>query len=153
MKTALLPAFAVLLQAPAPERKPPMKTAQGEFDVELSPLETGHKVEPERMGRLAGDKVYRGDLEGTGVVELLFGGDPKSGSAAIVGIEKVTGKLHGRAGTFLLHHRGVMERGKQEYSIGIVPDSGTGELAGISGTVSIRIDGKKHFYALEYAIR
>ena len=148
MKPAIL---LLLLMATTADPKP--QTARGDFDVKLTPLETSHKQDPAHLGRMSGEKVYRGDLEATGVAELLTGGDPKTGSAAIVGMEQVTGKLHGRAGTFILHHRGVMHAGQQEYSVGIVPDSGTGELAGLSGKMEIKIEGKKHFYALEYALK
>jgi hypothetical protein len=147
MKAAIL-LMALML---SPDPKP--QIARGEFDVKLTPLETSHKQDPEHLGRMSGEKVYHGELEGTGVAELLTGGDPKTGSAAIVGMEKITGKLRGRSGTFIVHHTGVMEKGKQTYSVGIVPDSGTGELAGISGKMVITIEGKKHFYALEYSLK
>ena len=158
MKPAILLLALLFAQTPGVNKDPkaspmPTQTAKGEFDVKLTPLETSHKQDPDHLGRMAGEKSYRGDLEATAIAELLTGGDPKTGSAAIVGMEKVTGKLHGRAGTFILHHRGVMHAGKQEYSIGIVPGSGTGELAGISGKMEIVIEGKKHFYTLEYELR
>jgi hypothetical protein len=74
------------------------------------------------------------------------------GSAGYVAIEKVTGKLHGRAGTFVLQHTGTMNRGAQKLSITVVPDSGTGELVGLSGKMNIIIAGGKHSYEFDYSL-
>ena len=97
------------------------------------------------------DKQYYGDIEATAKGQMLTVGSP-SGSAVYVAIERVTGMLHGRGGTFALHHRGIMTRGQPELTIAVVPDSGTDDLAGISGNLAIEIVDKKHFYIFDYAL-
>ena len=82
---------------------------------------------------------------------MLTTGTP-SGSAVYVAIERVTGTLHGHKGSFALHHRGIMTRGQPELTIAVVPDSGTDDLAGISGNLSIEILDKKHFYSFDYTL-
>jgi hypothetical protein len=96
------------------------------------------------------DKVFHGDLEATSHGEMLTAMGAAKTSGAYVAVERVSGTLLGRRGTFALVHRGVMAEGKQELSISVVPDSGTGELQGLTGTLGIRIepDGK-HFYDFE----
>lgn len=74
------------------------------------------------------------------------------GSAVYTAIERVTGALDGRAGTFALYHTGVMKRGAQKLVIGIVPDSGTGALAGIAGEMTIQISDGQHHYTLAYTL-
>ena len=96
------------------------------------------------------DKQFAGDLAGTSQGEMLSVGTAVEGSAGYVAMEQVTGTLEGRSGTFALQHSGTLNRGAQALSISVVPDSGTGQLAGISGSMSIRIDGGKHSYDFEY---
>jgi hypothetical protein len=67
-------------------------------------------------------------------------------------MEKVTGTLAGRAGTFVLQHSGTMTRGVQQLTVTVVPDSGTGALAGLSGTMTVRIEGGKHSYEFTYEL-
>ena len=99
------------------------------------------------------DKQYHGDLEGTGQGQMLTAGTNVKGSGAYVAIETVTGTLKGRTGTFVLQHSGTMTQNKPQLTITIVPDSGTGQLAGISGKMTIIIAGDgKHSYDLEYAL-
>jgi len=74
------------------------------------------------------------------------------GSAGYVAIDHVTGELDGRKGSFVLQHSGAMNRGAQVLSIMVVPDSGTGELAGLSGTLSINIVDGLHFYDFIYSL-
>jgi len=127
--------------------------AKGEFDVKLVPQPSEDKSEGSPMGRMTIDKVFRGDIDGTSKGEMLTAMSPAiKDSGVYVAVERVTGTLNGRKGTFALHHTGIMDRGKQNLSVTIVPDSGTGDLAGITGTMKIIIDGKKHFYELEYRI-
>jgi hypothetical protein len=104
------------------------------------------------VGRLGVAKKYHGDLEGTGRGEMLGLRTAVKGSAGYVAIEVVTGLLAGRSGTFALQHAGIMTRGTPQLSVTVVPDSGTGELAGISGTMTINIIDGKHFYEFDYAI-
>ncbi|HEX7877978.1 MAG TPA: DUF3224 domain-containing protein [Candidatus Eisenbacteria bacterium] len=124
--------------------------ARGPFDVKLTPQSpTGDNPEP-TLGRMLLVKSFHGDLEATSTGEMLTAGTSTKGSAAYVAVERVTGTLHGRRGTFSLHHTGIMTRGVPDLSIHVVPDSGDGELAGISGTLAIQIEGGKHSYELTY---
>jgi hypothetical protein len=98
------------------------------------------------------DKTYSGDLVGKGVGRMLSAMTEVKGSAGYVAIERVSGTLHGRTGSFVLQHSGTMSRGAQQLVITIVPDSGTGELAGITGSKMIRIVEGKHFYDMDYEL-
>jgi hypothetical protein len=124
--------------------------ASGSFDVTLAALD--HSAGDSTLGRMSINKTFHGDLDGTSKGEMLTAGTSVAGSAVYVAIERVTGTLHGRAGSFALHHVGVMTRGAPALTVTVVPDSGTGELAGITGTLAINIDGGKHFYELGYQI-
>lgn len=126
--------------------------ARGPFDVKITP-QSDDKVEGGALGRMSIDKQYHGDLEGTGKGEMLTAGSGVKGSGAYVAVERVSGTLQGRRGTFLLQHRGIMTRGAPDLAIMVVPDSGTGELAGLAGKMAIVIapDGK-HSYDFEYSI-
>lgn len=123
-------------------------TASGEFDVKLAAQLTQDKS----LGRLLIDKQFRGDLTGSSKGEMLSAATEVKGSAGYVAIEKVTGALQGRSGTFVLQHSGTMNRGDGQLSVTVVPDSGTGELQGIKGRMTIRIAGGKHSYEFEYSI-
>lgn len=129
-----------------------MRVAKGAFDVKITPLELGGPVEAEKLGRLAIDKVYHGGLEAKAYGQMLTADSEVKGSAVYVAVERVTGTLDGRKGSFSLHHRGVMTRGEPALSIDVVPDSGTAELAGLTGTLHITIEGGKHFYDFEYRL-
>ena len=125
-----------------------MMQASGPFEVKLTPdagVSGGY-------GRMTMSKQYHGGLEATAVGEMLSGGDPKAGTTGYVAIETVTGSLDGKAGTFQLMQWGTMADGKRELKVGVVPGSGTGALAGISGTMTIEIADGKHTYRLEYAV-
>lgn len=124
--------------------------ATGPFDVKMLPQDD---KAADGVTRFVLDKQYHGDLEGTAKGQMLTGGMSAEKSGAYVAIEKFTGTLQGRSGTFVLHHTGVMTRGKSELTILVAPDSGTGQLAGISGkmTINIAADGK-HSYDLEYTL-
>ena len=123
--------------------------AKGEFDVKVLPVA---QDAASGLGRMSIDKTFRGDLVGTSVGEMLTAMSPVEGSGAYVAVERVTGALAGRNGSFALHHTGVMERGKPSLVITVVPDSGTDVLACIAGTLTIEITGGKHFYELEYTL-
>ena len=128
--------------------------AKGEFDVKLVPQPSDDTSEGSQMGRMTIDKVFRGDLEGVSKGEMLTAMSPSfKDSGVYVAVERISGTLNGRKGTFALHHTGIMDRGQQNLKVTIVPDSGTGELAGIRGTMNIIIEGKKHFYELDYSIK
>ena len=104
------------------------------------------------VGRFALDKVFRGDLEAVSQGEMLSLITSVSGSAGYVALEVVTGTLSGRSGTFALQHSGIMNRGAPSLSLQIIPDSGTLELSGLSGTMEIDRSDGKHQYALEYEL-
>jgi hypothetical protein len=98
------------------------------------------------------DKKFTGDLEAASQGEMLSAGTAVKGSAGYVAIEKVTGTLHGREGSFILQHNATMNRGAPSLSIAVVPDSGTGALAGIAGTMQIIIENKQHSYTFDYSL-
>ena len=128
------------------------KHVAGPFDVTVTPQGQPEVQGGVTTGRMAIDKRYHGDLEGTGVGEMLSAMTTTEGSAGYVAIECVTGSLQGRSGSFVVQHSGTMARGAQALSISVVPDSGTGELAGIAGTMRIRIEERKHFYEFDYVL-
>lgn len=109
-------------------------------------------AEAAKLGRMSIDKQLHGDLEGTSKGEMLSAMTDVKGSAGYVAIERVTGTLHGRSGTFLLQHSGTMNRGDAQLSVAVVPDSGTGDLTGIAGHLAINIAGKQHFYEFDYTL-
>jgi hypothetical protein len=127
-------------------------TARGAFEVRLTPQPSDRQPDDPALGRMWLDKQFRGDLEATSRGQMLTAMTDLKGSAGYVAIERVTGTLHGRAGTFVLQHTGTMTRGAPGLTITVVPDSGTEELAGLSGRMTIIIADGKHSYELEYAL-
>ncbi|MET0289984.1 MAG: DUF3224 domain-containing protein, partial [Pseudoxanthomonas sp.] len=103
-------------------------------------------------GRMSLDKTFSGGLQGIGVGEMLAARSPVATSAAYVAIERVTGTLAGRRGSFVLVHRGVMHGGEQQLEIQISPESGSGALKGIAGSLSLRVEGGVHHYDLAYTL-
>jgi hypothetical protein len=126
-----------------------MLHAHGTFTVKVAPLTP---APAEGLGRFSIDKEIHGDLEATTKGEMFSGGDPKAGVAGYVAIEVVTGTLGGRRGSFALQHFATMDSSGPKMNVIVVPGSGTGELKGIAGAFTIRIDGGKHFYDLEYTL-
>jgi len=125
-----------------------MMHARGAFDVKITPVTTDPI-----LGRMSLAKVLHGDLEGTSAGEMLTAGTSVKDSGAYVAVERVTGTLQGRRGTFILQHSGTMTRGAPQLTITVVPDSGTEQLARIAGSMKIIIDKDgKHFYDLEYTL-
>jgi hypothetical protein len=124
--------------------------ATGPFDVKMIPQDD---KTADGVTRMLIDKQYHGDLEGTAKGQMLTGGISASKSGAYVAIEKFNGTLHGRSGSFVLHHTGIMTGGTPDLTVMVAPDSGTGQLEGITGkmTINIAADGK-HSYDLEYTI-
>jgi len=141
---------AAILMAAASGQGQSMKHARGTFEVKITPVATDDSPTP--MGRMSIDKQLHGDLEGTSKGEMLTAGTTVKESAGYVAIERVTGKLDGSSGSFMLQHSGTMTRGAPSLVITVVPDSGTGELAGLAGTMTIKIEGGKHFYELNYTL-
>ncbi len=125
--------------------------AAGTFDVKLTPHSADDKDLP--LARMTIDKQFHGDLEGTSKGEMLAASTGVKNSAGYVALERVSGKLKGRTGTFILQHSATMDRGKPFLSITVVPDSGTDELVGLAGKMNIKIapDGK-HSYEFEYTL-
>jgi hypothetical protein len=126
--------------------------ARGTFDVNIIPQPPEDKIEGLTLGRMLIEKKFQGDLEGAGKGQMLTGMTEVKGSGAYVAIERVTGTLQGRSGSFILHHLGIMERGAPRLNVTVVPDSGTRELAGIAGTMTVIIAEGKHSYELAYTL-
>ena len=125
--------------------------AHGTFEVKLTPQGADGDADS-TLGRLTIDKQYRGDLEATSRGQMLTAMTPVEGSAGYVAIELVSGTLQDRTGTFVLQHSGTMTQGRQQLTITVVPDSGTGELVGLAGQMGITIAGRKHSYDFEYTL-
>lgn len=125
--------------------------ASGPFEVTLQPLSSS-APDDALLGRRSIAKVFHGDLEGAGVGEMLTAGTAVEGSGAYVAVDRITGTLHGRTGSFTLLHSGVMHRGAPQLTVTILADSGTGALAGITGSFAIRVVDGKHFYDLDYTL-
>ncbi|MBA2684296.1 MAG: DUF3224 domain-containing protein [Gemmatimonadaceae bacterium] len=126
--------------------------ASGTFDVTILPLFAAIIGDDAPLARMSIEKQFHGDLEGTSKGEMLSSGSPATGSAGYVAIEKVTGTLQGREGTFALQHSATMNRGVPSLSVTVIPDSGTGGLAGLSGSVDIIVENKKHSYTFDYSL-
>lgn len=130
-----------------------MHHVTGTFEVKMQPQgDIAPAGDGNALGRLSLDKTYSGPLTGTGVGQMLAARSQVPTSASYVAIEQVSGTLDGKAGTFVLVHRGVMHGGKQQLEVQISPESGTGALAGISGKLDIRIEGGQHYYDLDYTL-
>jgi hypothetical protein len=128
------------------------KLARGSFDVKITPQPPEDKTEGLTLGRMLIEKKFQGDLEAVSQGQMLTGMTEVKGSGAYVAIERVTGTLHGRSGSFILHHLGIMERGAPRLNVNVVPDSGTRDLAGIAGAMTIIIAEGKHSYELTYTL-
>ena len=136
--------------APATD-KVMMMHAGGMFDVKVTPqaVEDGDAG----LGRMSIDKQFHGDLQGTSRGFMLASAAAVvKGSGGYVAMERVTGTLKGRTGSFVLQHSGTMTRGTPQLSVTVVPDSGTGQLEGLTGTMNIKIDAGKHSYEFEYTV-
>ncbi len=146
----------VLSQENKTTQKEPLMTnhASGSFDVKLMPQKPDNPVaEAAKFSRMSGEKEFHGDLEGSSRVEMLATRPDAKGSGVYVALERVTGTLKGRSGSFVLHHTGIMNRGVPTLAIEVAPVSGTDQLTGITGKMTINIakDGK-HSYELEYSL-
>lgn len=123
--------------------------AKGAFDVTITPQETADEAPVARMLLY---KEFHGDLEAIAHGEMMAAHEPLTGAGVYVAIDRVTGTLDGRSGSFLMAHRGIANADGQQLDIVIIPGSGTGQLTGITGSVGIRIEEKKHFYTIDYAL-
>jgi len=133
----------------APIGSPMTATATGPFDVKMTP----QPGVTEAVGRFGLDKTYHGDIEATAAGEMIAVRTAEKGSAGYVALEKVTGTLAGRTGSFALQHWGMMDKGTPDLKIVVVPDSGTDGLTGLSGTMTIDVQpGGKHVYTFTYTL-
>ena len=141
-------------RAHAPDKRATNVTlhAKGSFEVQMTPQPGDETAGGVTLGRFNGDKQFHGDLEGTSKVQMLGATTSVKGSAGYVAMERVTGTLAGRAGSFVLQHSGIMNRGDFQLSVTIVPDSGSGQLTGVYGSMTIEITAGKHFYDLAYTL-
>jgi hypothetical protein len=121
--------------------------AQGTFEVKVVP-----EASDEYVARMATDKRFQGDLDAVSKGQMLSARTEVEGSAGYVALERVSGSLHGHRGTFMLQHSGVMNRGTSQLTISVVPDSGTGELVGLKGSMKIIVVDGRHSYKFEYSI-
>jgi hypothetical protein len=126
--------------------------AKGGFEVEMRPQGEARKADGSTLGRMSLEKSFHGDLDATSRGEMLTAMTDVEGSAAYVAFEQVTGSLHGRRGTFVFHHSGTMSRAGPRLSLTVVPDSGSGELAGIEGSMRIDVVDGVHSYVFEYTL-
>jgi hypothetical protein len=153
MRFLLLTGLAFWLampQAPAQQKEIPMSHhAHGTFTVKIAPLTP---APAEGLSRYSINKQIHGDLEATTVGEMFSGGDPKQGAAGYVAIEVVTGTLAGKHGSFALQHFATMDQSGPNMQVIVVPGSGTGEFAGISGTFTIKIESGQHLYDFDYTL-
>ena len=128
-----------------------MSKAVGTFHVTINSLAPYNTSTDAKLARMSIDKAFHGDMEATSQGEMLSAGTDIKGSAGYVAIERVTGTLDGRSGGFVLQHNATMTRGVPYLNIVVVPDSGTGELVGLGGTMNIVIDKGKHSYEFQYS--
>jgi len=126
--------------------------ASGTFNVKMNPQPPYDTADGVSLGRVSINKQFQGDLEASSTVEMLSATTGVKGSAGYVALERVTGALYGRAGSFVLQHTGTMTRGKAELTVTVVPDSGTAELKGIAGKMTIEIVEGKHLYTFDYTL-
>jgi hypothetical protein len=126
--------------------------AAGAFEVKISPLTLSEQSADPKMGRMSIEKQYHGELEAIAKGEMLTAQSEMKVSGVYVAVERVSGTLNGKKGSFAMHHTGVMNRGKPELRISVVPDSGTEDLQGLTGTMKIRIENGKHFYDFDYSL-
>lgn len=125
----------------------------GEFTVTLAPIEGyAHGQQGINLGRMSIDKQFTGSLTATSQGEMLSAMTPTQGSAGYVAIEQVIGELEGKKGSFVLQHFGLMDKGQDSLILKVVPDSGTDELAGLTGSMKIRIEQGIHHYDFEYSL-
>ena len=126
-------------------------TARGTFEVKMTPQPPDDGAGG-GFDRLFGDKQFHGELDAVSKGQMLAARTAVEGSGGYVALELVTGKLNGRRGSFVLQHKGTMSKGVYNMNVTVIPDSGTDELVGIAGTMTIIIEGSKHSYNFEYTL-
>ena len=147
--------MSLALSAAAQNEKP-MVHAKGSFDIKMTPGEPTDFEKANDINRVTSDKTWHGDFEGVSHIEMITGSTASTGSMAYVAIERMTGKLNGRQGSFTFLHRATMMKGAAsagELSVTVVPNSGTGELTGLTGSLKIDIDAQgKHTWTFDYSL-
>lgn len=124
----------------------------GSFDIQLTPQAATPAIEPAKLGRQTFDKTFHGDLSARSLGEMLAAKSDVKGSAGYVAMERVTGTLLGKQGSFVLMHTGTMDRGVAQLLVQVVPDSGTGALTGLTGNMDIQITDGQHFYTFDFSL-
>ena len=152
--TVLTFVLAIAGLASAQTKNPMTQHAKGPFDVKVVPQKPDSEVaQAANFSRMTIDKVFHGDLDATSKGEMIATQGEATKSGGYVALERVTGTLNGRKGNFILQHSATMTRGVPNLSITVVPDSGTGELEGLTGKLNIIFgEGGKHFYDFEYTL-
>ncbi len=126
----------------------------GTFEVKMEPFEySGQSKDGAQLGRMSINKTFNGDLSATSQGEMLSAMTPVKGSAGYVAIEQASGTLNGKKGSFILQHFGVMAGTESRLILEVVPGSGTGELEGLSGKMTIDIKDGSHYYGFEYELK
>ena len=152
--SAALFLFCLFLSLSVAAQKEPDMTqhATGTFEVKITPIDPAFKFAENPIRRMSLDKHFHGDLEAVSQGEMLSGGNPAKGYGGYVAIERVSGTLHGLAGTFLLQHNGTMQSGDYKMNVIVVPGSGTGQLTDLSGSLQIIIKDGQHSYDFAYTL-
>ncbi len=143
--------FAAVLACAGPALAATPHHATGTFEVKIVPA-SEDKGDGSTLSRLVLDKTYAGALTATSKGEMLAAGGSKPTSAAYVAVERITGTLDGRAGSFAVVQHGWMQGDQRVMEVLIVPDSGGGDLKGLAGTFKIEIKDGKHFYLMDYTL-
>lgn len=128
------------------------QTAKGTFEVQLAGAPAAEGTEAAKIGRMSIRKQFHGDMEGTSLGEMLAVRTSVAESAGYVAMERVEAKLAGKTGSFAFMHLGEMNRGQQHLTVQVIPDSATGDLVGLSGSLTIDIKDGKHFYVFSYQL-
>ena len=147
----LLPICILSLRATQKENPMPHH-ATGTFEVKVTPLDPAFKAEDNSIGRFSLDKQFHGALEVASKGEMLSGAGTVKGSGGYVAIERVTGTLDGRTGTFILQHNGTMQNGVYHLNVIVVPDSATAQLTGLQGSMEIITKDGHHSYDFTYPL-
>jgi hypothetical protein len=151
----LLIALGCIYLSLAPARADaPLTTghATGTFDVAMSPETVSGKTSDPDMSQMGMHKNWQGDLDGTSTGTMIGAGSPARGAAGYVAMEKFTGTLMGRTGSFIVQQYGTMTNGKLQMTVAVVPSTGTDQLEGLSGTMTIRTNNGQHYYDLDYSL-
>jgi hypothetical protein len=147
-----LAAALLLFQPPPIARETAPMRATGTFEVKVVPFAADEGTDAGGFGRLSIDKTFSGGLTATSKGQMLGAFTAVEGSGGYVAMERVTGTLNGKTGSFILQHTGTMQGNVATMIVTVVPDSGTEELTGMAGTLQIIIEGKKHSYVLDYTL-